>query len=124
MPKSLRLIACLLAASPLVACGNDDATRAASANPAAPVAAAPVVTPTQANVDIVEKHLAAFNAHDRDGAGALLHDDVFYFDATYGDGQNGRDAAVDNTIGVMLDAMPDLEWQLRSDPVAAGDSVA
>jgi steroid delta-isomerase-like uncharacterized protein len=115
----LAVAICLLAA-----CGREPApaTPAASAVPAVP--ATPPPPPVPKGADLVERYLLAFNAHDRDAVGATLHHDVLYFDATYGEPQRGRDAAIDNIIGVYLRAMPDLEWELRSEPIAAGDGVA
>jgi steroid delta-isomerase-like uncharacterized protein len=120
-----RIVPCLLVLSLLAACGSDALPVAAPA--AASVAAsapAPATSSTQAAAALVERHLAALNAHDLAGAGALLHEDVLYFDATLGDGQRGRAAAVDNILGTTLRAMPDLEWVLRSEPIASGDGVA
>jgi steroid delta-isomerase-like uncharacterized protein len=119
-----RTIPCLLSLAMLAACGADPEPAAipAAAPPPAPAVAAKPAAPMGAQ--LVERYLAAFNAHDRDGAGAVLHEDVLYFDATMGDAQRGRAAAVDNIIGVYLRAMPDLEWVLRSEPIAAGDGVA
>ena len=117
-----RIAACLLVLS-LAACGGDP--EPATAPPVvAPKPVPPPVPPAKAAEDLIEKHLAAFNAHDRDGAAAPLSKDVVYFDATLGDAQNGREAATDNIIGVYLRAMPDLEWELRSEPIATADGVA
>lgn len=104
----------------LVACGADEAPKPA----ARPVATKPVPPPKPEGVAIVEHHLAAYNAHDIDGAAALLHDQVLYFDATYADAFRGRTAAVDNLISPYVRAIPDLEWTLRSEPIAAGDGIA
>jgi steroid delta-isomerase-like uncharacterized protein len=105
----------------LVACG-DDAPPAEQV--AQTVVAKPVPPPVPAGVALVEQHLAAYNAHDIDGAGAVLHDQVLYFDATYADAQRGRAAAVDNLISPFVRGIPDLEWTLRSEPIAAGDGIA
>jgi steroid delta-isomerase-like uncharacterized protein len=120
-PKSF---ACLPVLALLVACGAEHPGPAATATTTPPVAAAPVVSPDHAAAGLVEQHLAAFNAHDREGAAALLHGDVLYFDATLGEAQRGRQAALDNIIDAYLDAMPDLEWVLRGEPIATGDGVA
>lgn len=114
------LLACALPLI-LVACGSDDAAPK-SAAPA--TAAKPGPPPKPANVVLVEQHLAAYNAHDIDGAGALLHDQVLYFDSTYADSFRGRAAAIDNLISPYVRAIPDLEWELRSEPIAAGDGIA
>jgi steroid delta-isomerase-like uncharacterized protein len=114
------VLACVLSLG-LVACGADEAPKAAAR---APVATRPVPPPKAAGVAIVEQHLAAYNAHDIDGAGALLHDQVLYFDSTYADSFRGRAAAIDNLISPYVRAIPDLEWTLRSEPIAAGDGIA
>jgi steroid delta-isomerase-like uncharacterized protein len=116
------LLACALPLL-LVACGSDEppAPRPA-ATAAAP--AKPVPPPKPASVALIEQHLAAYNAHDIDGAGAVLHDQVLYFDSTYADSFRGRNAAIDNLISPYVRAIPDLEWELRSEPIAAGDGVA
>jgi len=114
------LLACALPLA-LAACGADDAPKPAAK---APVAAKPVPPPKPEGVAIVEQHLAAYNAHDIEGAAALLHDQVLYFDATYADAFRGRTAAVDNLISPYIRAIPDLEWTLRSEPIASGDGIA
>jgi steroid delta-isomerase-like uncharacterized protein len=121
---NLRIVPCLLSLALLAACGGE------SKNVTGPIArkddaaAKPTPPPVATGAQVAERYLAAFNAHDRDGAGALLDPGVLYFDATMGDTQRGRQAAVDNIVGVYLRAMPDLEWVLRSEPIAAGDGVA
>jgi steroid delta-isomerase-like uncharacterized protein len=115
------LLACALPLA-LAACGKDAPPPKAAA--AAVVPAKPVPPPKPEAVAIIEQHLAAYNAHDIDGAGAMLHDQVLYFDATYGDAFRGRGAAVDNLISPLVRAVPDLEWTLRSEPIVAGDGIA
>lgn len=121
-PKPFVLQLALACALPmaLAACG-DDPTPAATA-PA--VIARPVPPPPPPGLALVEQHLAAYNAHDIDGAGAVLHEDVLYFDSTYGEAQRGRGAAIDNLISPYVRAIPDLEWTLRSEPIASGDGIA
>ena len=114
------LLPALVLAAGLAGCGEEPPPP-----PAKPVVAAkPLPPPKPAGVALVEEHLAAYNAHDIDGAGAMLHDEVLYFDATFGDAQRGRHAAIDNLISPWVRAMPDLEWTLRSEPIAAGDGIA
>jgi steroid delta-isomerase-like uncharacterized protein len=105
----------------LAACGGDAAPEA---TPAAAAPAKPAPPPPPTGLALVEQHLGAFNAHDIDGAGAMLHEDVLYLDATYGDAQRGRAAAIDNLISPWVRAMPDLEWVLRGEPIAQGDGIA
>jgi steroid delta-isomerase-like uncharacterized protein len=122
MPMTaLRSASALLALALLAACGKEPPPPP----PPAPVAAAKPVPPPKPEAErVIEQYLAALNAHDIDGAGAMLHDQVLYFDATYGDSQRGRAAAVDNLVSPFVRAMPDLEWELRSEPIVAGDGVA
>ena len=120
--SSARTASALLSLALLAACGREPPPPPPPPAPVAP--AKPVPPPKPEAVAIIEKYLGALNAHDIDGAGAVLHHDVLYFDATYGDSQRGRAAAVDNLISPFVRAMPDLEWELRSEPIASGDGVA
>ena len=118
-PSPMRLLPVALVLA-LAACGGDAPEPAAK-----PVVAAKPAAPKAPTADdIIEAHLSAWNAHDIEGAGALLHDEVLYFDATYPDAQRGRQAAIDNIISPMTRAMPNLEWELRSEPIATGDGIA
>jgi steroid delta-isomerase-like uncharacterized protein len=121
MPSLTRTAFALALLIPLAGCGGDDAPAPAAAST---VVAKPVPPPPPEGVAVVEEHLSAYNAHDIDGAAALLHEDVLYFDASYADSQRGRQAAVDNFLSVYIRAMPDLEWELRSEPIASGDGIA
>lgn len=121
LPKTLALA--LAATLALAACGGAPAP--AVQGPIAAAAAEPAPAPASpAGMALVERHLAAFNAHDIDGAGAMLHEDVLYLDATFGEAQRGRMAAVDNLISPWVRAMPDLEWVLRGEPIVQGDGIA
>jgi steroid delta-isomerase-like uncharacterized protein len=122
MLPTFRIALAIALLTSLAACGADEPAPAPAAAPA--VVARPVPPPAPAGIALVEEHLAAWNAHDIDGAGAVLHEDVVWFDSTYNDSQQGRAAAVDNFISVFTRAMPDLEWTLRSEPIAAGDGIA
>jgi steroid delta-isomerase-like uncharacterized protein len=123
----------ILAASMLLAlpaCGKDadeaaaPAPTVASAPAPAPVAkATPAVTPA-ASLALLKNYLAAWNEHDADKAGSFMDGNVEYFDAAFAGMQNGKDAAVEHGIKVFLRGVPDLNWEIRSDPVASADGVA
>jgi steroid delta-isomerase-like uncharacterized protein len=121
MPATSRFVLAAAFALGLSACGGDAPPPGAAAPT---VVAKPVPPPPPAGVALIEQYLSAYNAHDIDGAGAVLHDQVLYFDATYADAQRGRAAAVDNLISPFVRGIPDLEWTLRSEPIAAGDGIA
>lgn len=53
-----------------------------------------------------------------------LDEGVVYLDVSVGEVQRGRQAAEDNVIGVLMRAMPDLEWTLRGDPIIQGNGIA
>ena len=124
---SLRPIAfvLMLSTSSLIAgCGGDAPPPEAKPAPAAAKPTPPPPPPKPEALAVIEEHLAAYNAHDIDGAGAVLDEDVLYFDATYADAQRGRQAAIDNLISPYVRAIPDIEWVLRSEPIIAGDGIA
>lgn len=116
-----------LAALLLAACtSGQEAAVPASADmpPAAAAAPAPAKAGTVAAGRLLEDYLSAWNAHDIQGAGVFLHEGVAYMDVSVGEIQRGRQAAEDNVIGVLVRAMPDLEWSLRGDPIIHGDGIA
>ena len=43
---------------------------------------------------------------------------------TVGEPQKGREAARDNVIKVFITAVPDLKWEMKSNPIVSADGVA
>jgi steroid delta-isomerase-like uncharacterized protein len=115
----------------LSACGKEDeaaapapAPAAASAPAPAPaVKVAPVAAPA-ASLALLKDYLAAWNEHDADKAASFMDANVAYFDAAFAGMQTGRDAAVEHGIKVFLRGVPDLKWEIRSDPIVAADGIA
>lgn len=73
---------------------------------------------------LISAYVEAWNSHDADKAGAFLHEDMAYFDASVGETQRGRQAAIDNVIKVFHGAVPDAVWTIRSEPIATEDGFA
>lgn len=129
-----RILFALLPSLLLTACGKDADPPSAAAPPtpatAAPAAPAPTPAPspaansTEAMDKLLDGYLSSWNAHDIQGAGSYLDEGVVYLDVSVGEVQRGRQAAEDNVIGVLMRAMPDLEWTLRGDPIIQGDGIA
>ncbi len=133
MSNHTGIIACIVLLG-LSACGRDPVTseRAgkleAAGTPAQPAAAVAVPVAARATggarLELLKAYLEAWNQHDANRAGDFLADDVEYFDASFAGLQHGRAAAVDKGIGVFLRGVPDLRWDLRSEPIASGDGIA
>lgn len=100
-------------------------TIAPASAPAPAAVATPVVaTDAPASLGLVNAYLAAWNEHDSRKAGEFLADDVEYFDAAFAGLQKGREATIDNAINVFLRGVPDLQWEIRSDPIVSSEGVA
>ena len=69
---------------------------------------------------VVKAYVAAWNAHDSAKAAGYFADKVVYYDASVGKPIEGRDAAIDN----FLTAVPDAVWTMKGEPVVQGDRVA
>jgi steroid delta-isomerase-like uncharacterized protein len=114
----------------LTACGNGPekaeapAPGATAAQPAAMPAKPTRTASASDTLAILNDYLAAWNQHDIDGAGAFLADDVEYFDASFAGMQHGRQAAVEQGISVFMRGVPDLHWEIRSDPIVSNDGIA
>lgn len=115
----------------LSACGKDEKTMVApvAAPTPPPVAVAPTPAPVvamdaPATLALVKDYLAAWNEHDIDRAGDFLADDVQYFDSSFGGTQQGRQAAIEQGISVFMRGVPDLRWDIRSEPIVSRDGVA
>lgn len=122
LPLTLLLAACAKAPEAPASTATPVATNPA-ATPA-PVAPPPTDASAQAMDKLLDDYLSAWNAHDIPGAGSHLDEGVVYLDVSVGEVQRGRQAAEDNVIGVLMRAMPDLEWTLRGDPIIQGDGIA
>jgi steroid delta-isomerase-like uncharacterized protein len=126
------LSCCLLVSLAVVACKRDEAPPAAASAPApAAVAAAPAVAAKPAapagaasTRAVLDAWNAAWNAHDTTRLGLMLAEDVEYFDSGFAGLQHGRTAALDQGIWVFLRGMPDLQWELRGEPIVGNDAVA
>lgn len=126
-----RILIVLVPSLMLMACSAEPeapapAPAAAAPAPAtrAPAPVAPAPDSTQAMDKLLEDYLSAWNVHDVQGAGSYLDEGVVYLDVSVGEVQRGRQAAEDNVIGVLMRAMPDLEWTLRGDPIIQGNGIA
>jgi steroid delta-isomerase-like uncharacterized protein len=128
--SACRVIAALLL---LAGCSRSSAPISPAAVPAPTgrVAAAPASTaPTPAARDsrseraTLDQYLAAWNAHDSAAAAALLTDDSEYFDASFAGRQVGRAAIEEKAINVFLRGLPDLHWEMRSEPIVGEDAIA
>jgi steroid delta-isomerase-like uncharacterized protein len=113
----------------LAACGKDSAPaapRAADFVATVPAAAPPAAAPAgQAGARrVLDRWLAAWNAHDQAQAALLLADDVEYFDAGFSGKQQGRDAAIDKGVSVFMRGVPDLHIELRGEPIVSADAIA
>jgi steroid delta-isomerase-like uncharacterized protein len=99
---------------------------AAAAVPAAPAspATAPVVGTAAESVAILNSYLAAWNEHDASKAGSFFDEDVQYFDASFAGIRRGRQSAVEQGVSAFLHGVPDLRWEVRSEPVASADGIA
>ena len=132
-----RILIVLVPSLMLMACSAEPEAPATAAKPTpaaaapapatpAPVAPAPAPAPdsTQAMDKLLKDYLSAWNVHDVQSAGSYLDEGVVYLDVSVGEVQRGRQAAEDNVIGVLMRAMPDLEWTLRGDPIIQGNGIA
>lgn len=73
---------------------------------------------------VVQKYMAAWNAHNYNEAALSLDYDVEYFDATVGASSYGIVTARDNVIKFFMMALPDLQWKMEGKPIVQGDSIA
>jgi len=73
---------------------------------------------------VIDGYMAAWNAKDAEQASTFFAEDGVYFDVTVGTPQTGRAAARDNVIKVFIDAVPDLKWEMTSEPIASADGIA
>jgi steroid delta-isomerase-like uncharacterized protein len=90
----------------------------------APVTAEGEEEADPATIALAVAYVEAWNSHDPARIAGFLHEDMAYFDASVGDSQRGRQAALDNVIEVFHRAVPDAAWTIRSEPVATADGIA
>lgn len=86
--------------------------------------AAPALADEAANIAVVEAYLAAWNAHDINAAASHFADNVVYYDSSVGTPVEGKEAATTGVVASFINAVPDLKWVMRGEPVASGDQVA
>lgn len=70
---------------------------------------------------IIQNYMAAWNEHNPDKAATYLTDDAVFYDVTVGTPQQGKIAARDNVMRVFIGAVPDLKWEMTSQPIVGKD---
>ena len=75
-------------------------------------------------LDVAKAYVAAWNEKNAEKASSYFADNGEYLDVTVGQPQKGREAARDNVIKVFMTAVPDLKWEMKSDPIVSNDGVA
>lgn len=120
IPALLLLAACSRSPAPIAPAQ----VPAPAANVAAATAPTPPASDARSERATLDRYLAAWNAHDSVAAAALLTDDSEYFDASFAGRQVGRAAIEENAINVFLRGLPDLHWEIRSEPIVGKDAIA
>jgi predicted ester cyclase len=77
-----------------------------------------------APLKVVQKYMAAWNAHNANEAALSFDYDVEYFDASVGQSQYGVVPARDNVIKFFIAAFPDLQWKMEGAPLVTQDAIA
>lgn len=128
MPATLMTFALLVA---LGACSRSEpdkpvaTTRPGSAATATPPVREPMpAVSSGASLATLEKYLQAWNAHDARRAAEFLTEDSEYFDAAFAGRQLGRAAIEENAIAVFMRGLPDLQWEMRSEPIVDATGIA
>jgi steroid delta-isomerase-like uncharacterized protein len=76
-------------------------------------------------VDLVDRYMGAWNAHDAAAAAAFYDDGVQYYDASTGAPVIGKAKAQSDIVQAFLTAVPDLRWTREKDrPIVGTDDVA
>jgi steroid delta-isomerase-like uncharacterized protein len=121
---SVLLAACSKPAPPVVQAPQDFVATVPAAPP--PAAIVPKLPPAETAPArrVLNDWLSAWNAHDTSQAANLLDDNVEYFDAGFAGIQHGRDAAIEKGMGAFLRGVPDLQIELRGEPIVGTDAVA
>lgn len=73
---------------------------------------------------VIQKYMAAWNAHNANEAALSFDYDVEYFDASVGQSQYGAVPARDNVIKFFIAAFPDLQWKMEGAPLVTKDAIA
>ncbi|MFC3656418.1 nuclear transport factor 2 family protein [Xanthomonas hyacinthi] len=90
---------------------------------AAPLAYADSDAATAHAWQVVQRYLAAWNAHDVAAANRVLAPSVTYFNTSVGMESQGPDV-IAGLQDRLLRLMPDLRWQIVGEPVITDDGVA
>ena len=93
----------------------------------APLALATIRVAAAAGEDpgkVLLAYTQAWSSHDAEKAAALLAPDAVYLDITIGEPQTGRAEIKKNVIDIYLRAVPDLQWQVKGEPIVTGSRVA
>jgi steroid delta-isomerase-like uncharacterized protein len=120
---ALLLVPCACSRDATPASAPTPATSATVGAAATPAVATPAAAPA-ANRALLDGYLQAWNQHDIAGAGRFLSEDSEYFDAAFAGMQRGRAAIEENAIGVFLRGVPDLHWDIRSEPIVGPEGVS
>ena len=84
----------------------------------------PAIGSAQALV-LVDKYMAAWNAHDAAAAAELYDEGVQYYDASTGSPVVGKLKAQTEIVQAFLTAVPDLQWTRdKEQPIIGTDGVA
>jgi len=84
----------------------------------------PALASAQA-VELVDRYMAAWNAHDAAAAAQFYDDGVQYYDASTGAPVIGKSKAQSDIVQAFLTAVPDLKWTRDADaPIVGADAVA
>jgi steroid delta-isomerase-like uncharacterized protein len=76
-------------------------------------------------IELVDRYMAAWNAHDAAAAARFYDDGVSYYDASTGAPVIGKSKAQSDIVQAFLTAVPDLKWTRDADePVSGKDAVA
>jgi steroid delta-isomerase-like uncharacterized protein len=92
--------------------------------PSQAAATAPPPAEAAASVAMVDRYIAAWNAHDAAKAASFMTDDVEYYDASTPALQKGRANAQQNVIQAFMTAVPDCGWRRTGAPVVGKEGVA
>ncbi len=91
---------------------------------AAGVPASPGVAAAGSELALLRAYLDAWNAHDIARAAGFFDEQGEYFDSAFAGVQRGRPAIEENAIGVFMRGVPNLHWEVRSDPIVGPEGVA